>query len=190
MLKLLLAFIALIEIKSSFLTQTFVDKPPQGSASLRVTYVRDAGECQDYPLHFQDLLQLRINDRLRGGGSKRIKKLTPEQKAYVDRIKFPPDLEKDLRRHWKKKPEILEVPQDGKIVKVRTSWVLQRIKERALERQKKLESFPMRLLDLGTKGVRWIRDIPGQILAPLFSKKAVTTRYIQPHQPPLASPPH
>ena len=140
---------------------------------------------KNYPQHPVTLLLIAMGLRLRGGGVKRIKKLTPEQQEYVDGIKFPPELEKNLRRHWKKKPEILEVPQDGKIMKVRTSWVLQRMKEKALERKKQMESLPMRLLDLGTMGVRWIRDIPGRILGPLFTKKKTTVRCVTVYLGPI-----
>lgn len=142
---------------------------------LPIRSLTDSG-AQDYPESIENAMIQGVQ-RLKGGGLKRIKKLTSEQQAYVDAIKFPPEMAKDIRRHWKKKPEMLHVPQEGgKIVKVRTAWVLQRIKEKALERKKQMESLPMRLLDLGTKGVRWIRDLPGQILGQLFAKKQDTAR--------------
>ena len=66
-----------------------------------------------------------------------------ESQAFVDSIKFPPEMEKDLRRHWKKKPDVLEVVNDGKITKVKTSWVLTRIKEREQDRKKWMDSLPV-----------------------------------------------
>jgi hypothetical protein len=172
-----LCLIILFEMKCATLTHPFVDQLiPYGCSRTCIQAMTDS-RGQDYPNFIEHWLTPGLI-RLRGGGVKRIKKLTREQQAYVDAIKFPPALEKDIRRHWKKKPEYLQVPQDGgKIVKVRTTWVVQRMKEKALEKKKYMESLPMRLLDLGTKGVRWIREIPGQILGPLFAKKEDTTRY-------------
>jgi hypothetical protein len=47
--------------------------------------------------------------------------------------------------------------------KVKTSSLLVVMKNRAKELHKAMQKLPMRLLDLGTRGLRWVRDIPGMM---------------------------
>jgi hypothetical protein len=68
-----------------------------------------------------------------------------------------------IRRRFTDHDCIFQVEHGGVKKLVKTSTVLTVMKNRARELQKQLQSLPMRLIDLGSRGLRWVRDIPGTI---------------------------
>ena len=67
----------------------------------------------------------------------------------------------DLRRHWKKKPEWLEVMKQGVKKRVKTKTILNVMKDRDRLEQKRRKSLPLRLVDLGLAGLSWVRELVG-----------------------------
>eukprot|EP00961_Rhodomonas_salina_P214472 2896588-Rhodomonas_salina.1 len=116
---------------------------------------------------------------LRGGGRKGRPKATPEERATVDAIlpALTPEQEKDLRRHWKKKPEWISVKQGGVEKKIKTKSILNVWKDHALEAKKERKSWPMRLIDLGLKGLHWLRETP-DLQKMLAAEPAPPKRYL------------
>eukprot|EP00961_Rhodomonas_salina_P154169 2076657-Rhodomonas_salina.1 len=115
---------------------------------------------------------------LRGGGRKGRPKATPEERATVDAIlpALTPEQEKDLRRHWKKKPEWITVKQGGVEKKVKSKSIINVWKDHALEAKKDMKSWPLRLIDLGLKGLHWLRETP-ELQKALAAEPAPTKRW-------------
>eukprot|EP00960_Hanusia_phi_P064307 765761-Hanusia_phi.AAC.3 len=98
---------------------------------------------------------------LRGGSRKGKLKATDEDRANVEGVELTADQEKNLRRHWKKKPEFLVVKKGGVEKQVKTSSILKVMKDNFMLEQRQREKTPLQLIDLGQKGLKWVRKIGG-----------------------------
>jgi hypothetical protein len=98
--------------------------------------------------------------RLRGGGRGH-PKATPDEYAAVEGVELTDRQARDLRRHWKRKPEWLEVLKGGAKKLVRTKTILNVMKDRDRLEQKRRKSLPLHLIDLGLNGLAWVRELIG-----------------------------
>jgi len=98
--------------------------------------------------------------QLRGGGRGH-PKATPEEYAAVEGVELTDQQALDLRRHWKRKPEWLQVMQGGAKKLVRTKTLLNVMKDRDRLEQKRRKSLPLHLVDLGLNGLAWVRELIG-----------------------------
>ena len=98
--------------------------------------------------------------RLRGGGRGH-PKATAEEYAAMEGVELTDQQALDLRRHWKKKPEWLEVMKQGVKKRVKTKTILNVMKDRDRLEQKRRKSLPLRLVDLGLAGLSWVRELVG-----------------------------
>jgi hypothetical protein len=98
--------------------------------------------------------------RLRGGGRGH-PKATPDEYAAVEGVQLTDQQARDLRRHWKRKPEWLEVVKGGAKKLVRTKTILNVMKDRDRLEQKRRKSLPLHLIDLGLNGLAWVRELIG-----------------------------
>ena len=98
--------------------------------------------------------------RLRGGGRGH-PKATAEEYEEVDGVELTDQQALDLRRHWKRKPEWLQVKKGGTTKLIKTKTMLNVMKDRDRLEQKRRKSLPLHLVDLGLAGIAWVRDVIG-----------------------------
>lgn len=98
---------------------------------------------------------------LRGGSRKGRLKATDEDRANVEGIELTAEQERNLRRHWKRKPEFLTVKKGGIEKSVKTSSILKVMKDKSMLEQRQRERTPLQLIDLGEQGLQWVRKVEG-----------------------------
>jgi len=97
---------------------------------------------------------------LRGGGRGH-PKATDEEYAEMDGVELTDQQARDLRRHWKRKPEWFQVKKGGTAKLVKTKTILNVMKDRDRLEQKRRKSLPLHLVDLGLAGIAWVRGVIG-----------------------------
>ena len=98
---------------------------------------------------------------LRGGSRKGRLKATDEDRANVEGVELTPEQERNLRRHWKRKPEFLTVKKGGIEKSVKTSSILKVMKDKSMLEQRRRERTPLQLIDMGEQGLQWVRKVEG-----------------------------
>lgn len=78
----------------------------------------------------------------------------------MDSLELTPAQEKSLRRHWAGKGEYMTVLSGGVKKRVKTTSILNVMKDRTNEMRRRVETVPLQLMDLGSIGVRWVRALP------------------------------
>lgn len=97
---------------------------------------------------------------LRGGGRGH-PKATAEEYHDMDGVELTDQQALDLRRHWKRKPEWLQVKKAGTTKLIKTKTILNVMKDRDRLEQKRRKSLPLHLVDLGLAGIAWVRGVIG-----------------------------
>ena len=85
---------------------------------------------------------------------------TPKERKLVDSLELTPAQDKSMRRHWGRTGEYMTVLSGGVKKRVRTTSILNVMKDRANEMRRRMETVPLQLVDLGSIGVRWVRALP------------------------------